>query len=161
VPWQEFFRCDDRDEVVKICARSGMAAQWRPSGALRVVRNAVAVRRHRGTGVRVPFHQILLFHQAMLDPATRSTLSSVLPEDEPPRDVRFGDGSPIPDEVALDIRRVYHEMAAPVSWQARDMLVIDNELVAHCRLPFSGPRQLFVAMGDMQSDAGDEPTQSR
>ncbi|HEX6523994.1 MAG TPA: TauD/TfdA family dioxygenase [Streptosporangiaceae bacterium] len=149
VPWQEFFRCDDQDEVLKICAKGGMHAEWRPSGALRVERNATAVRRHHATDEQVPFHQILLFHPAMLDPTTRKTLASILPEDEPPRDVRFGDGSEIPDEIVLDIRRIYHELAAPVSWQERDVLLIDNELVAHSRWPYSGRRQLFVAMGEM------------
>lgn len=152
VPWQEFFRCDDPDEVLEICAKNGMRAEWRPSGALRVERNATAVRRHHATDARVPFHQILLFHPAMLDPVTRSTLSSVLPEDEPPRDVRFGDGSEIPDGTVLEIREHYHELAAPVHWQRHDMLLIDNELVSHSRWPYSGPRELFVAMGAMHGD---------
>jgi hypothetical protein len=87
----------------------------------------------------------------MLDPATRTTLSSVLPEDEPPRDVRFGNGSEIADQTVLEIRDLYHELAAPVNWQKHDMLLIDNELVAHSRWPYSGPRELFVAMGAMNA----------
>lgn len=152
VPWQDFFRCDDPDEVLSICSGNGMRGQWRRSGALRVERQATAVRRHHATGAEVPFHQILLFHPAMLDSVTRSTLSSVLPEDEPPRDVRFGDGSKIADQTVLEIRDLYHELAAPVSWQQHDMLLIDNELVAHSRWPYSGPRKLFVAMGAMNAE---------
>jgi len=152
VPWQEFFQCDDPDEVQEICSKNGMRAEWRPSGALRVERHATAVRQHHATGEHVPFHQILLFHPAMLDPVTRSTLSSVLPEDEPPRSVRFGDGSEITDDTVLELRERYHELAAPVSWQKHDMLLIDNELVAHSRWPYTGPRQLYVAMGAVHGD---------
>ncbi len=152
VSWQEFFRCDDPADVMGICQGNGLRAEWRPSGALRVIRDCPAIRQHRVTGETVPFHQILLFHQAMLDPATREALADFLPEDEPARDVRYGDGSVIPDSVALAIQRAYHRAAVPVSWMPEDMLLIDNELAAHSRWPYTGRRQLFVAMGEMGSD---------
>jgi Taurine catabolism dioxygenase TauD, TfdA family len=152
VSWREFFHCDDPEDVVAICQRNGLRAEWRPSGALRVVRDCPAIRSHRITGEMVPFHQILLFHQAMLDPATREALADFLPRDEPTRDVRYGDGSAIPDSVALSIQHAYHEAAVPVSWMPEDILLIDNELAAHSRWPYTGRRQLFVAMGEMASD---------
>jgi hypothetical protein len=150
VPWQDFFRTNDPDEAVATCAKGGMRAAWLPSGALRVIRDAPAIQRHSATGGSVLFHQILLFHQAMLDPDTRDAINSIFPEDEPPREVRFGDGSPIPDKMALTIRDVYHRVSASVSWQPGDLLMIDNELVAHSRRPYGGSRQLFVAMGGMR-----------
>lgn len=35
------------------------------------------------------------------------------------------------------------------SWQEGDVLVIDNMLVAHSGSPFTGPRKIVVALGDM------------
>jgi alpha-ketoglutarate-dependent taurine dioxygenase len=34
----------------------------------------------------------------------------------------------------------------PVPWQAGDILVVDNMLACHGRMPFSGPRKILLAM---------------
>jgi alpha-ketoglutarate-dependent taurine dioxygenase len=36
-------------------------------------------------------------------------------------------------------------------WQATDILMVDNMLVAHGRSPFVGQRKIVVTMGDMFS----------
>ncbi len=150
--WQEFFGTENRDEVLRICETSGMTAQWRPSGTLRVTRIADCLKKHRSTGEAIPFHQALLFHPVMLDPDTRNLLTELVGADELPRDLRYGDGSTISDEDLMRLHGVYQSVAVPVVWQNGDLVMIDNELVAHSRWPFSGPRELFVAMGEMQGD---------
>ena len=47
------------------------------------------------------FNQVLLHHPACLDPKAREAFQYVLPEGQMPREVRFGDGSSIP-EVWID-----------------------------------------------------------
>ena len=68
-----------------------------------------------------------------------------------PRNVYYGDGSPIDDAVVMDIRAVYQRQARSFPWQAMDILMVDNMLVAHGRQPFVGPRKIVVAMGEMIS----------
>ena len=70
------------------------------------------------------------------------------PEDLP-RNVYYGDGSPIPDAVMAEIDRVYWRIAKAFDWQAYDMIMVDNMLVSHARLPYAGPRKIVVAMGDL------------
>ena len=66
-----------------------------------------------------------------------------------PRNVYYGDGSPIEDE-ALATRSARCWMANEIAfpWQAGDVLMLDNMLAAHGRHPFEGPRKVIVAMAE-------------
>ena len=52
-----------------------------------------------------------------------------------------------------EVGGLYGELAVSFPWQAGDVLMVDNMLVAHGRAPFSGPRKVIVAMGDMLASA--------
>jgi alpha-ketoglutarate-dependent taurine dioxygenase len=47
------------------------------------------------------------------------------------------------------IGELYEELCVEFPWQEGDLIAVDNMLVAHARRPFSGPRKLLVAMGEM------------
>lgn len=66
-----------------------------------------------------------------------------------PRNAYYGDGEPIPDEVVTGIRELYRQHAVSVPWQRGDVLIVDNFLATHGREPFSGDRQILVAMSDL------------
>jgi alpha-ketoglutarate-dependent taurine dioxygenase len=66
-----------------------------------------------------------------------------------PRNVHFGDGTPIPDEVIDTISELYEDLCVEFPWQPGDLIVLDNMLVAHARRPFGGERKLLVAMAEM------------
>jgi alpha-ketoglutarate-dependent taurine dioxygenase len=104
---------------------------------------------HPGTGERVFFNQIPLHHPSCLDPETRSSLESLLGEDELPRDVRYGDGTRIDDATVQQILDAYWRESTAFEWAAGDMVLVDNMLVAHARNPFRGERKISVAMGRM------------
>src|SRR3954454_14845559 len=46
VPWQEFFRTDDKAEVERECEEAGMTAEWTDGNGLRVRNLAPAVVHH-------------------------------------------------------------------------------------------------------------------
>jgi len=154
VSWQQFFQTEDPAEVQRQCAASGAEATW--SGRhrqLRVTQPARAVHRHPVTGDRVFFNQLLLHHPAALDQETRRSLLDLFGEDELPRNVQFGDGSTIEDEIISHLLEVYDASGVAFEWTTGDMLMLDNMLVAHGRMPFTGPRKTLVAMGEMHEDA--------
>jgi hypothetical protein len=99
------------------------------------------------------FNQIQLHHSSCLEPSLRASLLSMFGEEKLPRNVYYGDGSPIEDAVVRDILAVYQQHAISFPWQAMDILMVDNMLVAHGRHPFVGPRKIVVAMGEMISRA--------
>jgi alpha-ketoglutarate-dependent taurine dioxygenase len=148
VPWQDFFHTDDRSEVQRICAEAGMSSEWTANG-LRIRQTAEAVRAHPRTGEQVFFNQVQLHHVSCLDDETRNALRQLFSDEDLPRNVYFGDGSKIPDEVVDRIGELYEELCVEFPWQEGDLIAVDNMLVAHARRPFSGPRKLLVAMGEM------------
>jgi alpha-ketoglutarate-dependent taurine dioxygenase len=151
VPWQEFFHTDDKAEVERECAEAGMTAEWTDNDGLRVRNLAPAVINHPRTGERLFFNQIQLHHPRCLDPETRTALEQLFDEEDMPRNVYFGDGTPIADEVVDRISALYEDLCVEFPWQAGDLIVLDNMLVAHARRPFGGQRKILVAMAEMTS----------
>jgi alpha-ketoglutarate-dependent taurine dioxygenase len=149
VSWQGFFRTDDRATVEEYCRDAGISLEWTSEGGLRTAQAAPAVAKHPLTGEWVFFNQVQLHHPACLDAEVRKSLSSLFGDKGLPRNVLFGDGSPIPDEVVLEILQVCWDHAVSFSWQAGDVLMLDNMMVAHARNPYEGPRKIAVAMGEM------------
>jgi alpha-ketoglutarate-dependent taurine dioxygenase len=149
VPWQEFFHTDDKAAVEQTCAKAGMTCEWTELG-LRVSQLAKGVRTHPRTGERIFFNQVQLHHVACLDEETRTALRQLFADEDLPRNVYYGDGTPIPDEVVDRIGEVYEELCVEAPWQAGDLIALDNMLVAHARRPFAGERKIIVAMGKME-----------
>ncbi len=149
VSWQDLFRTSDKAEVEALCARNGMDWQWLEKDGLRTKQVCPAIIEHPDTGESVFFNQIQLHHVSCLEPAVRDSLLSMLGIDSLPRNVYYGDGTPLEDEVVEEIGLLYERTAVRFPWQEGDLIMLDNMLVAHARDPFVGPRKIVVAMGDM------------
>ncbi len=75
----------------------------------------------------------------------------MMPEEDLPRNVYYGDGSPIEDSVVEYLEKLYRKNAVSFPWRGRDVLMLNNMLVAHSRNPFVGERKIVVALGDLVS----------
>lgn len=147
LPWQRAFNTEDRAAVEQFCRAHRIDFEWKPDGELRTRQVCQAVARHPLTGDWVWFNQAHLFHVSNLAPAVREGLLAVV--DDPldlPRNVYYGDGSPLEDSALAEIRAVLDACTVRFPWQAGDVLLLDNMLVAHGRATFTGPRQIVVAM---------------
>ncbi|MGF3025434.1 TauD/TfdA family dioxygenase [Methylobacterium aquaticum] len=152
VPWQQVFGTKDRAEVEAYCAKHAIACEWKEDGELRTRQVCQGAARHPVTGEWVWFNQAHLFHVSNLEPEVRESLLDIV-EDEAdlPRNVLYGDGTPI-DDAALDaVRGVLERHRISFPWQAGDVMMLDNMLTAHGRAPFKGPRKVIVAMAEAQS----------
>ncbi len=153
VSWQNFFHTTDRAVVEENCRQEGMECEWTGENNLRIRQHSRAVIKHPKTGETAFFNQVQLHHVSCLDAATRESLRSIFKEEDLPRNVYYGDGSPIEDEVMDTLNRLYWEIAVSAPWQEGDLIMLDNMLVAHARNPYVGPRKILVAMGDMFSSS--------
>lgn len=149
VSWQDFFHTEDKAVVEETCRQHGVEWDWTPDGGLRTRQICPAIVKHPRTGDLVFFNQIQLHHISYLEPAVRISLVDVLGIDRVPRNVYFGDGSPLDDETAAEIGELYERTSVRFPWENGDLLMLDNMLVAHARSPFAGPRKIVVAMGEM------------
>jgi alpha-ketoglutarate-dependent taurine dioxygenase len=148
VSWQEFFRTGDRSEVEAYCRRAGMRFEWTDDG-LRTEQVCPAVVRHPVTGEMLFFNQIQLHHISCLDPEIRESVQSLFPEHRYPRNVYYGDGTPIEDAVVAETLDLCWRSSVAFPWRRGDLIMLDNMLVAHARNPYKGARKIIVAMGDM------------
>jgi alpha-ketoglutarate-dependent taurine dioxygenase len=148
VSWQDFFRTADRGAVEAYCRRAGIAWEWTGDG-LRTRQSAVAVTLHPKTGEDLFFNQLQLHHASCLEPELRDALGALFAEEDFPRNVYYGDGSRIEDAVMTEVSDAYWATSVKFPWQTGDILLLDNMMIAHARLSYSGPRKIVVAMGEM------------
>ena len=145
--WQATYQSDDRDEVEQRVAEKGFEHSWLPDGTLRVLMRAPVVRTHTVTGAHYWGNQIANFHSAALADSTRNALQRLYGAPiNYPKAVTFGDGSPIPDNDARAVAAALVEAETTFAWRAGDVLLIDNQAIAHGRRSFKGERQIMVAL---------------
>jgi alpha-ketoglutarate-dependent taurine dioxygenase len=152
--WQEAFQTDDPQCVENYCRQSNIKFEWKGSDRLRTMQVRQGVERHPITQEQVFFNHAAIFHLSSLPAAARQSLSDTLALEDLPRNVFYGDGSPIDPAVLEGIRNRYDAQAVRFTWQPGDVLMVDNFLVAHGRDTYVGPREILVAMADLCTSSG-------
>jgi len=149
VSWQDFFRTTEKTVVEDYCNQAGIDFEWLSGNGLKTSQVRPAVSKHPKTEEPVFFNQVQLHHVSCLEPAVRESLLSTFGEERVPRNVYYGDGSPIEDSVIEEIGEVYQQAKVSFPWQQGDVLMLDNMLTAHGRNPYEGSRKIVVAMGEV------------
>jgi amino acid adenylation domain-containing protein len=148
LPWQEVFQTSEKSEVEAYCHQAGISYEWLDGERLRTRQIRPAIRRHPKTDENVWFNHALFFHVSSLEAVTRDSLLSGLQEEDLPFNTYYGDGSPFEAAELDEIREAYGRETVSFPWQAGDVLMVDNMLVAHGREPYTGQRQVVVAMAE-------------
>ncbi|KEZ05517.1 SyrP [Burkholderia sp. MSh2] len=146
--WQQVFNTDDVATVEAYCRAQQIEWEWKEDGNLRTRQICQAVAKHPRTGEDVWFNQAHLFHVSSLEEATREALLDIVDEEDLPRNVYYGDGTPIADDELDAVRAVYDAHRLDFAWCQGDVMMLDNMLLTHGRAPFSGPRRIVVAMAE-------------
>jgi alpha-ketoglutarate-dependent taurine dioxygenase len=148
ITWQMAFQTDDRTRMEEFCRTTGIELEWRDRNRLRTRSVRPVALPHPRTGEWSWFNALISSHSSTLDPAVRQALLTEYAEDELPKNVFYGDGSPLEPETLAEIRRASREETVAFPWQEGDLLLLDNMLVAHGRAPYQGPRKVVVGMAE-------------
>jgi len=146
LPWQTVFQTSDRAVVEEHCRENGIEVKWKDGDRLRLRAVRRAAYKHPGTGEDVWFNHATFFHLSTMEQSVREVLASEVAEDDLPTNSFYGDGSPIEPEVLSELRESYHAETVIFPWQRGDVLLLDNMLAAHGRMPFTGKRKILVGM---------------
>jgi hypothetical protein len=150
--WQDVFLTEDKAIAEAGCDRMGLDYRWNDDGSLTTEFRTAGVIEHPETGQRVWFNQIPA--QTMRTKIERRfgpAITALIEEYYPPGRTRptetwFGDGGAIDP---ADIDAVYDALdtvTLAFPWQAGDVMVLDNVLTAHGRNPYTGDRDVQVAL---------------
>lgn len=149
--WQDAFETDDMETVESHCREHGLSMKWDWFGGLTLSNTLPAVRRHPETEEEVWCNQAHLFkivpeNVGWLLCLTSRVVDLVVGRANRALDSSFGDGTHISRSDIRAILQAFEENTVRCSWHKGDVLVLDNYLVAHGRMPFKGPRKILVAM---------------
>jgi alpha-ketoglutarate-dependent taurine dioxygenase len=148
LPWQCSFQTTEKSVVEEYCRSNAMELEWKDGDRLRTYQVRPAVAKHPRTGEMVWLNHIAFWHTASLSQEVHETLAAEFEEVDFPYYIAYGDGSRIEDAVIDHLREAYQQEMVVFSWEAGDVLMLDNMLVAHGRKPYQGTRKILVAMGE-------------
>ena len=146
--WQETFGLSSAKELEDYCDQNAIDYMWMSSDRARLVtqQKRPVVARHPISNELTWFNHMTFFHFLSLEPELRELLQAVCQKEEYPHSTLFGDGSEIDPHAIESLREAYLSEETTFEWEAGDILLIDNMLVAHGRRPFTGPRKVLAAM---------------
>jgi Taurine catabolism dioxygenase TauD, TfdA family len=144
--WQEAFETDDKSAVEDYCYAGGIRFKWEDDGVLWLSEVRPATAAHPTTSEEVWFNQADGFHPSGMDPQTYKALISTMGEEKFRLNAYFGDGTPINPSMLDHVREVMRKNMVLISWRAGDLLIVDNMLTCHGRMPFRGERKILLAM---------------
>jgi hypothetical protein len=157
LPWSEVFQTADRKVVESYCADNDIEVEWLPNNGLRTRQFTPGVQNHPVTSEPLWFNSAHMFHVSSLRQDVQKAMVALVGEENLSRNVYYGDGSRIPNEVFDRIRAAYLKNKIVFDWQAGDLLILDNMLFAHGREPFAGERRVLVGMARSMSAARRKP----
>jgi alpha-ketoglutarate-dependent taurine dioxygenase len=146
--WQDTFETRQRAVAERFCAEGNICFEWSAEGDLCLTQVRPALATHPATGQTVWFNQADQFHPSSQPSDVYKSVIELYRdrEDQLPQNVRYGDDTEIDAAVLEEIRKTALNNATLFPWRCGDVLMVDNMLVAHGRMPFRGARRVLVSM---------------
>lgn len=145
--WMDTFETKDPATVENYCRENEINYSW-DGNNLSLSQFGYGIARHPVTQEKVWFNQANQFHPSGLPDDIYAMLKMLYAKDTRkfPQYALFGNGEEIPEKELKEITDIQFECAMKFKWQTGDVLMLDNMLMAHGRMPFSGERKIYVSM---------------
>jgi hypothetical protein len=148
--WQEAFFTTDQAVAQEACEDMGLDFEWLPDGSMATSFRTTGFATHSITGAEVWFnhiHAMSFVRDSISDEHYDQqekfySASSMIR----PFQVRFGDGEPMSESDVRAIYPVLDELTVAFPWESGDVMLVDNILTCHGRNPFTGSRNVQVAL---------------
>lgn len=147
--WMAAFSSEDPAVVERSCAASGGTVQWDREEGAKISNVLPAFRKHPETGEMLWFNQVSTFLSSPQSTGLVRWLLYQMAYPNPyrrPFHARLGDGSPITLRQLNMVNQAIESATVRFRWKRGDLLIVDNFLVTHGRMPFQGRRRILVAI---------------
>ncbi|MFG6107739.1 TauD/TfdA family dioxygenase [Leptothoe sp. EHU-05/26/07-4] len=147
--WQDTFETQDKAWVESYLQQDPACEyRWKNDSNLYIKQIRPAVVQHPISSEWVWFNQVDQFHLSSLGDTYYQALKKLYAgkEDDLPMNAYFGDGTLIKEEWIEKIRQTCLQESIRFPWQEGDLLIIDNMLTMHGRMPFEGDRKILVSI---------------
>ena len=147
--WMAAFSTEDPTVVERACAENNSTVTWDKEEGAMISNILPSVRRHPDTGEMLWFNQAATF---LSSPRSSGLLRWMLYQAAFPAPLyrpfhaTFGDGSPISMRQLNGMHQAIDDATIRFRWQRGDLLIVDNFLVTHGRMPYRGDRRILVAI---------------
>jgi alpha-ketoglutarate-dependent taurine dioxygenase len=146
--WQDSFYSDDPARAEAVIADMGMEHRWEGDGSITAVYRSEGFTTHPLTGGRHWFNQLqTLYFTPQNLPSRWDDYVAYYADGRPkPYDICHGDDVEIALDDVIALLPPLEAATVALPWQKGDVMVLDNILAMHGRNPFTGPRDIQVAL---------------
>lgn len=145
--WMNTFETTDKNVIEDYCKENEIEFFWENDG-LYLCQQGPGIIEHPVTKEEVWFNQADQFHPSSLPDEIYRGLELQFSDKKYkyPQYAYYSDGEEIPENYLKQVTEHHFENALVFKWEQGDVVILDNMLVAHGRLPFKGERKIFVSM---------------
>jgi alpha-ketoglutarate-dependent taurine dioxygenase len=147
--WQASFRTDSFAQLESLCKAQKCALAIEPGGTVAIEYACSAVRRdEEGNACFVNNVLVISYFERALEAGLAEQYFPDLKKQASPVQVRQMCGSRIPDAILQELAEVAAEVAVPHSWEAGDVVLLDNFRALHGRNGSDDRvRNIYVRLG--------------